>query len=303
MLGGTARTRDEAIDEAGQLLVATGAVDPAYVESMHDREKSVSTYVGNSLAIPHGTNEAKQSIRTPGCRSSATPSGIDWNGEQLAHFVVGIAGAGDDHLTLLSRIAETFVDEAAVARLRAASRPDDVLAVLERRPGLTSGGRTGWTVTGTPFNAAFPADVQPLGVGQVVDRDARDGRPHGCIPGAADLVAVAVRDDTTPGITSSTELTSTSTEPTRELTRTTEPSSRPRSARSLGCMSRWCRGLPRVNRSVLCSQELQSRWCRRPMSSSSPVATAGVPSSASATRSRSATQQVGRQVDPLVVGL
>ena len=63
VLGGRARSRDDAIDEAGTLLVAAGAVDESYVRSMHERETSVSTYMGNGLAIPHGTNEAKPSIR------------------------------------------------------------------------------------------------------------------------------------------------------------------------------------------------------------------------------------------------
>ena len=132
VLAGTARTRDEAIDEAGQLLVATGAVDPAYVASMHDRERSVSTYVGNSLAIPHGTNEAKQSIRPTGLSFIRYADGIDWNGDgQLAHFVVGIAGAGDDHLTLLGSLAHVFLDEEKVAALTAATSKADVAAVLE----------------------------------------------------------------------------------------------------------------------------------------------------------------------------
>ena len=63
VLGGTAKDRDAAIEEAGRLLVDAGAVDPSYVASMHEREKSVSTYMGNGLAIPHGTNEAKGAIR------------------------------------------------------------------------------------------------------------------------------------------------------------------------------------------------------------------------------------------------
>jgi PTS system mannitol-specific IIC component len=55
VLDGTARTRDDAITEAGQLLVASGSVEPAYVQSMHEREKSVSTFMGNSLANPPTT--------------------------------------------------------------------------------------------------------------------------------------------------------------------------------------------------------------------------------------------------------
>jgi PTS system mannitol-specific IIC component len=130
VLGGTARDRDAAITEAGQLLVDAGAVDATYVDAMHERERSVSTAMGNSLAIPHGTNEAKGLIRHTGISFVRYDQPIDWNGKP-AEFVLGIAGAGDDHLALLSRIAETFTDAEAVARLRAATTPDDVLAVLD----------------------------------------------------------------------------------------------------------------------------------------------------------------------------
>jgi PTS system mannitol-specific IIC component len=132
VLEGTARTREEAIDEAGQLLVATGAVEPAYVASMHERERSVSTYVGNQLAIPHGTNEAKASIHSTGLSFIRYPDGIDWKGNgELAHFVVGIAGAGDDHLTLLGGIAHVFLDKEKVAVLKAATSKAEVTAALE----------------------------------------------------------------------------------------------------------------------------------------------------------------------------
>ncbi len=130
VLGGNATNRDAAITEAGDLLVTAGAVDAAYVDAMHEREKSVSTAMGNSLAIPHGTNEAKGLIRHTAISFIRYDQPIDWNGKP-AEFVLGIAGAGDDHLALLSRIAETFTDPEAVARLRAAVTPDDVLAVLD----------------------------------------------------------------------------------------------------------------------------------------------------------------------------
>jgi PTS system mannitol-specific IIC component len=130
VLAGTATTRDESISEAGDLLVAAGAVDPSYVDAMHEREKSVSTAMGNSLAIPHGTNEAKGLIQHTGISFVRYAQPLDWNGKPT-EFVIGIAGAGDDHLALLSRIAETFTDEAAVARLRAATTADEVLAVLD----------------------------------------------------------------------------------------------------------------------------------------------------------------------------
>jgi PTS system mannitol-specific IIC component len=130
VLGGSARTRDEAITEAGRLLVAAGAVDASYVDAMHERETSVSTHMGNGLAIPHGTNEAKGAIHRSALSFVRYDDGIDWNGKQ-ADFVVGIAGAGDDHLALLRSLAMVFADESQVARLRAATSADDVLAVLD----------------------------------------------------------------------------------------------------------------------------------------------------------------------------
>ena len=131
VLAGTATNRDLAITEAGELLVASGAVDPDYVAAMHEREQSVSTYMGNLLAIPHGTNESKSSIRRTAISFVRYPGGIDWNGQQV-EFVIGIAGAGDDHMKLLAPIAETFLDEAQVQRLREARTAADVQALLGR---------------------------------------------------------------------------------------------------------------------------------------------------------------------------
>ncbi|WP_330232748.1 PTS mannitol transporter subunit IICBA [Nocardia sp. NBC_00508] len=130
VLSGQAGTRADAINEVGELLVAVGAVDASYVDSMHERERSISTYMGNRLAIPHGTNGAKTKIRHSGISVVRYPEAIDWNGKPV-EFVIGIAGAGDDHLALLNRVAQVFVDEDQVERLRAARTPDEVKAVLD----------------------------------------------------------------------------------------------------------------------------------------------------------------------------
>ena len=129
VLDGGAADRDDAITRAGELLVAAGAVEPAYVDAMHEREQSVSTAMGNLLAIPHGTNEAKSSVRQTAISFVRYPQGIDWNGREVK-FVVGIAALGNEHLQLLRRIAEVFTDDAQVQRLESATSPDDVLAVL-----------------------------------------------------------------------------------------------------------------------------------------------------------------------------
>ena len=129
VLRGFASTRTEAITEAGELLVDVGAVDQSYLASMHEREQSVSTHMGNGLAIPHGTNDAKSAIRRTAISFVRYPSGIDWNGHQVK-FVIGIAGAGDDHLALLSKIGKVFVDRDAVAQLEAAKSVEEVRSIL-----------------------------------------------------------------------------------------------------------------------------------------------------------------------------
>lgn len=129
VMNGTARSAADAISEAGRLLVAAGAVEEAYVDAMHERESSISTYMGNGLAIPHGTNEAKDAIRRTGLSFVRYPEPIDWNGKP-AEFVVGIAGAGKDHMALLTKIAQVFLKADEVARLRAARTPEEVRSIL-----------------------------------------------------------------------------------------------------------------------------------------------------------------------------
>ena len=129
VLDGTATTRDDAIEEAGQLLVDRGAVDAGYVDAMHEREESVSTYMGNFLAIPHGTNEAKDDIMQSALSVVRYPNGIDWDGKEVK-FVVGIAGVNNEHLEILATIAMVFTDKDEVAQLDAATTVEEVLDLL-----------------------------------------------------------------------------------------------------------------------------------------------------------------------------
>jgi PTS system mannitol-specific IIA component len=127
---GSATTKEEAIREAGALLVSSGAVEAAYVDAMLERETSVSTYMGNFLAIPHGTNESKDAIKTSALSLVRYAAPIDWDGEEV-RFAVGIAGVGDEHLGILSKIAVVFSDEDEVAKLLAAADADELYSILE----------------------------------------------------------------------------------------------------------------------------------------------------------------------------
>ena len=106
-----------------------GAVTDAYFDAMRQREATVSTYMGNELAIPHGTNETKEAILASALSVVRYDGGVDWGGEPVT-FVMGIAGVGDEHLEILSQIALLFSDDDEVAKLKAAQTPEELLSLL-----------------------------------------------------------------------------------------------------------------------------------------------------------------------------
>lgn len=122
-------SKENAMKEAADILEAAGAVTSAYFDAMQQREMTVSTYMGNELAIPHGTNETKDAILDSALSFVRYDGGVDWGGETVT-FVVGIAGKGDEHLEILSQIALIFSDDDEVARLKEAQTPEELYAML-----------------------------------------------------------------------------------------------------------------------------------------------------------------------------
>ncbi|MCG7339958.1 PTS sugar transporter subunit IIA [Staphylococcus sp. ACRSN] len=129
-INATVTNQNEAIEKAGNALVSSGAVTDAYIQAMKDREQVVSTFMGNGLAIPHGTDEAKASVLKSGLTLLQIPEGIDWDGEEVK-VVVGIAGKDGEHLDLLSKIAITFSEEENVDRIINAKSAEEIKQVFE----------------------------------------------------------------------------------------------------------------------------------------------------------------------------
>lgn len=97
---------------------------------MKEREQIVTTYMGNFLAIPHGTDEAKTEVLKSGLVLLHIPDGVDWDGNE-AKVVVGIAGKDGEHLDILSQIAIVFSEEENVERVINAQSKDEILAIFE----------------------------------------------------------------------------------------------------------------------------------------------------------------------------
>jgi mannitol/fructose-specific phosphotransferase system IIA component len=125
--------KTDALRRSGALLVEIGAVEPGYAPAMLEREDLVTTYVGEGFAIPHGTNEARTLVRRTALGFLQFPDGVDW-GDGIVYVCIPIAASGDEHMALLSALAETLLDPGQAARLRTATGVDDVLAILAPHP-------------------------------------------------------------------------------------------------------------------------------------------------------------------------
>jgi PTS system mannitol-specific IIA component len=120
---------EEAIRVAGQRLVDIGAVDPSYVDAMLEREQSVSTVMGEGVAIPHGTNESKGAVKRNALSFIRFPDGVDWNGKPVT-IAIGIAAQGNDHVGILSKLAMILVDPDKAEQLRNTTDAEQVLELL-----------------------------------------------------------------------------------------------------------------------------------------------------------------------------
>ena len=122
-------TKEEAIRKAGELLVARGAVEPAYVDAMQERERMVSTYMGMGIAIPHGTAQAKGTVKKTAISMVQYPEGVDFGAEK-AQLVFGIAGIGEEHLDLLAKIAGCLEDPEVLEKMKTTGDVDWILKTL-----------------------------------------------------------------------------------------------------------------------------------------------------------------------------
>lgn len=123
-------TKEEAITAAGTLLCELGYVNENYIPAMLEREKTVSTYMGLGVAIPHGTAQAKGEVKKTGIVMLQYPDGIDF-GEEKAYLVFGIAGIGNEHLDLLAKIGTVIEDENNLEKLKQTKNADEILAMFQ----------------------------------------------------------------------------------------------------------------------------------------------------------------------------
>ena len=129
-LNQTVNSKEDAIRLAGQTLIDNGYVKNGYVEKMFEREETSSTFMGNFIAIPHGTEDAKDEVLHSGISVIQIPDGVEYGEGNTAKVVFGIAGKNNEHLDILSNIAIICSEEENIERLISAKTEDELAAIF-----------------------------------------------------------------------------------------------------------------------------------------------------------------------------
>jgi mannitol/fructose-specific phosphotransferase system IIA component len=124
-------SRREVIEAIGDVMLASAAVTPPYVEGMLRKEEQASTIVTAEVALPHGTNDVKHAVRRNAIVIVPIPDGVEWMPGKQVRLAIGFAGAGDEvHLRMLAAVARVLSDEQIVTRLKEATASHDVADLL-----------------------------------------------------------------------------------------------------------------------------------------------------------------------------
>ncbi|KHA60785.1 PTS system mannitol-specific transporter subunit IICBA [Vibrio variabilis] len=131
-LGLKAANKEEAIRFAGNKLVELGYAEPEYVDAMFEREALVSTYLGESIAVPHGTVEAKDRVKKTGIVICQYPSGIQFteDDDDVAKLVIGIAAKNDEHIQVITTITNALDEPESIEKLTSTNDVEEILNIL-----------------------------------------------------------------------------------------------------------------------------------------------------------------------------
>ncbi|EBH7730520.1 fused PTS fructose transporter subunit IIA/HPr protein [Salmonella enterica subsp. enterica serovar Mississippi] len=128
--GEQAGNKEEAIRQIAAALAQAGNVAGGYVDGMLAREQQTSTFLGNGIAIPHGTTDTRDQVLKTGVQVFQFPQGITWGEGQVAYVAIGIAASSDEHLGLLSQLTHVLSDDSVAEQLKSATTAEELRALL-----------------------------------------------------------------------------------------------------------------------------------------------------------------------------
>ena len=129
-LNANAADKQQAIEMAASALVQADNVENGYLQGMLARELQTSTFLGNGIAIPHGTLDTRSMVKKTGVQVFQFPQGIEWGEGNIAYVVIGIAARSDEHLSLLRQLTQVLSDEDTAAKLAKITDVDEFRTIL-----------------------------------------------------------------------------------------------------------------------------------------------------------------------------
>ena len=129
-LNANAADKQQAIEMAASALVQADNVENGYLQGMLAREQQTSTFLGNGIAIPHGTLDTRSMVKKTGVQVFQFPQGIEWGEGNIAYVVIGIAARSDEHLSLLRQLTHVLSDEDTAEKLAKITDVAEFRAIL-----------------------------------------------------------------------------------------------------------------------------------------------------------------------------
>ena len=129
-LNANAADKQQAIEMAASTLVQADNVENGYLQGMLAREQQTSTFLGNGIAIPHGTLDTRSMVKKTGVQVFQFPQGIEWGEGNIAYVVIGIAARSDEHLSLLRQLTHVLSDKDTAAKLAKITDVTEFRAIL-----------------------------------------------------------------------------------------------------------------------------------------------------------------------------
>ncbi|OBX05837.1 fused PTS fructose transporter subunit IIA/HPr protein [Gallibacterium genomosp. 3] len=129
-LGEKADDKQQAITAVAQAFINKGLVEEGYLQGMLAREQQTSTFLGNGIAIPHGTLDTRHLVKQTGVQIFQFPNGVKWSDDNIAYLVIGIAAKSDEHLAILRQLTHLLGDEEIAEKLAKTTDPQQFISLF-----------------------------------------------------------------------------------------------------------------------------------------------------------------------------
>lgn len=134
-LNGAAADKKDVLNQMVDLMAKSGKVSDKenYLAAVFAREEEGTTGVGDGIAIPHGRCTG---VNKPGLAAMVLPQGVEYEAlddepVNLIFLIAAPEGAGNVHITILSKLSMMLMDDTFTESLRKAKSVEEFLNIID----------------------------------------------------------------------------------------------------------------------------------------------------------------------------